>query len=464
MTVTDARRVADAVLYEGYLLYPYRASSSKNQVRWQFGVLGPLGAAAAGVGEEPDLQAEIPLEPHGSPIVQAQLRFLHVQHRAVQRFDGTTYTPVEELRVGGATWIPWHEAVAEEFDLPPMSLADLTQGQRVVVAVEGGTDVEPLYEADGNIVGRLVRTRWPLRAEITMSARSVTESMVPIVRVQVRNTEHWQGVAGAGNRMHARDVAARTSFVSTHLLLSAREAAFISPADPGPEAVDAAAACDNRRCWPVLLGDPLARDLVLISPIILDDFPAVSKESPADLFDLTEIDEILTLRVLTMTDEEKAAARGTDPRAAEIVDRIDAMPAEELGRLHGGRRDVPDMNEVPTFAERQPDDSTPWWDPGVDAAVAPDRDAVRIGTALVRKGSRVVLRPSRRADAQDLFLAGQVAVVAGVYFDVDGQTHVAVVLEDDPAADLHQWFGRFWYFGPEEIEPLTSPQVPDVTR
>ena len=47
-----ARAVADAVLYEGYLLYPYRASSAKNQARWQFGVLGPPGAAAAGAGEE----------------------------------------------------------------------------------------------------------------------------------------------------------------------------------------------------------------------------------------------------------------------------------------------------------------------------------------------------------------------------------------------------------------------------
>ena len=38
-----ARAIADAVLYEGYLLYPYRATSAKNQSRWQFGVVGPPG-------------------------------------------------------------------------------------------------------------------------------------------------------------------------------------------------------------------------------------------------------------------------------------------------------------------------------------------------------------------------------------------------------------------------------------
>ncbi len=47
----QARTVADAVLYEGYLLYPYRASSDKNRTRWQFGVLGPPGAADRGLGE-----------------------------------------------------------------------------------------------------------------------------------------------------------------------------------------------------------------------------------------------------------------------------------------------------------------------------------------------------------------------------------------------------------------------------
>ena len=68
------------------------------------------------------------------------------------------------------------------------------------------------------------------------------------------------------------------------------------------------------------------------------------------------------------------------------------------------------------------------------------------------------MRPSRRADAQDLFLAGMNAVVARVYSDVDGATHVAVVLEDDPAADLYETTGRFYYFGPEELEPLPAKQ------
>jgi hypothetical protein len=81
---------------------------------------------------------------------------------------------------------------------------------------------------------------------------------------------------------------------------------------------------------------------------------------------------------------------------------------------------------------------------------------VVVGGTAVGKGSRVLLRPTRRADAQDLFLAGMVGLVSAVYSDVDGGTHVAVVLEDDPASDLHEWYGRYYYFGPDELEPLPA--------
>jgi hypothetical protein len=159
---------------------------------------------------------------------------------------------------------------------------------------------------------------------------------------------------------------------------------------------------------------------------------------------------------MTMTEQEKADARGTDPRAAAILARCDAMTAEAMDLLHGARRPAdhgppPDLSEVPVYG-----DDVPWWDAGQDARAEPERDAVLVGDVPVRKGSRVLLRPSRRADAQDLFLAGMTAVVARVYFDVDGGTHVAVVLEDDPAADLYDATGRFYYFSPDEIEPLPA--------
>ncbi len=72
----------------------------------------------------------------------------------------------------------------------------------------------------------------------------------------------------------------------------------------------------------MLVADDDGSDAVLVAPIILGDHP-VAPESAGDLFDATEIDEILTLRIMTLTDDEKAEARGTDPRAAAILDRCD---------------------------------------------------------------------------------------------------------------------------------------------
>lgn len=450
--MASARAVADAVLYEGYLLYPYRASATKNQLRWQFGILGPQGAAEAGVGEEPTMQTECLLETSraGEVRLDVTLRFLQVQSRTVERAVGGGFEPVEELRVGTANWVSWQEAVEREIEVSDVVLAGT--GGVFPVDVPGGVEAELLRDGDGPVLGRLVRHRTALSATLTLSADPV-DGPYPLLRLRVRVANRTGYPAGT----HAgtpREVAASLSFVGTHLLLAAPGGAFLSLTDPPQWAAGAAAGCQNSRCWPVLVGAPERRDIMLVSPIILPDHPEVAPESPGALYDSTEIDEILTLRIMTLTEEEKLAARGTDPRAAAIIDRCDTMPPEIFERLHGAVRSLGGATLDPSRAGGA--EPSPWWDPGADASVSPETDSVRIGDTAVSKGSRVRLRPTRRADAQDLFIAGAAAIVTGVFADVDGGTHVAVVLEDDPASELHEWYGRYYYFGPEEIEPLPA--------
>ena len=457
MTLTAARQVADAVLYEGYLLYPYRASSPKNQVRWQFGILGPPGAAAAGVGEESSLSAEVLLESHPDAEIDLFLRFLQVQSRVVERRTADGWAPVEELFVEGTRWIPFHEAVSREIPLPGLRTDGLRDGEVLDVHVPAGEEVEDLYDS-GRLVGRLVRTRWGVSGSVTVTTRPGQDARLLVLGVQVDNRSGWSPGSLAG--WTDRDVAARYSFVGTHLLMTARGTRFVSLLD-GPDWARAdTSRCAQSRCWPVLVADDDGADAVLISPIILGDHPMIAPESAGDLFDATEIDEILTLRVMTMTDQEKADARGTDPRAAAILARCDDMSNEALERLHGGRRAAgPPAADDPGYSDEQVPvwgDDVPWWDAGQDARAEPEKDAVLVAGVPVAKGSRVLLRPSRRADAQDVFLAGLTAVVARVYYDVDGGTHVAVMLEDDPGGDLYSATGRFYYFGPEEIEPLPA--------
>ena len=152
----------------------------------------------------------------------------------------------------------------------------------------------------------------------------------------------------------------------------------------------------------MLIGDD---DVVLSSPIILYDHPEVAPQSPGDLYDATEIDEILALRVMTLTDEEKSEARGTDSRAAAIIDRCDDMSPETLEPP--ARADAPGRPASPTSTgSRGADAAVPWWDPAVDASVDPWTDTVLVGGVEVARARRFASGRRRRADAQDMFLAG----------------------------------------------------------
>jgi hypothetical protein len=257
--LTAARQVADAVLYEGYLLYPYRSSSSKNQVRWQFGVLGPDGAAEAGVGEPTSMSAEVLLESQPAGTLDVHLRFLQVQSRVVQRRTGDVWAAVDELLVGGTRWIPFHEAVSREVPLLGLELDGLGDGRTIEVGVPGGEQVEELHE-DGRLVGRLVRTRWPLVGAVTVTTRPGADPRLLVLGVRVDNHSSW--TPGDEPGWPPRDVAARTSFVGTHLLLTAQGTRFVSLLEGPDWASTDAASCAQERCWPVLVADDEGTDAV----------------------------------------------------------------------------------------------------------------------------------------------------------------------------------------------------------
>ena len=340
--------------------------------------------------------------------------------------------------------LSWQEAFECEVALPAVELEAAFDGSiqapvRTPVSVPADEQVEPILDHTGTTVGRIVRRRSALAGAVSIEAEP-DDGYVRLT-VAVENTHPEEA--------RSKDDAIRLSLIGAHVLLEAEAAHFVSLLEPSAAASAPAARCHQERCFPVLAGRPGSSDVVLGSPIILYDYPEIAEESAGALFDSTEIDEILTLRVMTMTDAEKSEARATDPRAAEIIDRCDAMPAETMQQLHGVLRD-PHGAEPASFDTGD----VPWWDPASDASVRPEVDGVLIDGVRVAKGSRVRVHPSRRADAQDIFFADQEAEVTAVLSDVDGGTHVALVLVDDPAADMHEWYGRYLYFAPDELEPL----------
>jgi len=331
MTADPVRAIADAVLYEGYILWPYRRSALKNQKRWTFGGVHPRGHSAEHPDDAWTMRTECLLEGGPDATVEIRVRFLHVLRRRVGRAAGDGLELVDELEVAGERHVAWEEAVEREVAVGPAAVGSVSVcGRRAAIAVAAGSEREDLRHPDGSRAGALIRSWHGLDGAVEVAAERLDTGLWRL-SVTIANTTPWEG--------GAREDALERTFCSTHTVLRTAGGAFVSLTDPPPELRAHAEACRNTGTWPVLVGDPGATDTLLSSPIILEDHPRIAPESPGDLFDGGEIDQMLVLNILSLTDEEKAEMRASDPRAAEILDRTEALTPEEIMRLHGTIRD-----------------------------------------------------------------------------------------------------------------------------
>lgn len=345
----QARAIADAVLYEGFLLFPYAKSALKNQMPFQFGVVMPEGYA----------------DPSEPPSIRSQFVFCYGDtERSAARIEGV----LRFLRVA-------EDPVEEE--VPFAFSPDAPFGE--------------CFTCHG------------LRGELNVAVERSGE--VAKLTLEVVNRSATDPAA-------SRNTALRGAFVSTHVLLEARAGEFASMADPAPAAAVAVAACANDRLFPILAGDndgaAQRSDTLLLSPIILEDFPRIAAASRTHTFDGTEIDELLMLSVASLTDQEKHDARAAHPYVEALVERAEALDAATLRTLHGE----------------------------------------------IRMGSHVRVHPKRRADVWDDLVRGMTARVSAIETDIEGNHYVGVVFDADPASEMHEWYGRSFFYGTDELELL----------
>jgi hypothetical protein len=335
--VDAAKKIAEAVLYEGYLLWPYRRSARKNQQRWTFGGVYPRAYSEARGEDDPwIMQTQCLVSGDGETTVEVKVRFLHVTERKVARKSGETLKFVDELRVGGELYLSWDEATEREIAVGRFKLSELELPERVGIDVPGGSREEPLTEPAGEVVGALVRVWRTLRGTVEVRAEPLGEGTFRVT-VRITNTTPWGG--------EDRESTLRQTFVSTHTALEAEGGEFVSLIDPPEELREAAEGCENLKTWPVLVGEEGERNMMLSSPIILYDYPQIAPESPGDLFDGTEIDQMLILNVLNLTDEEKEEMRASDPRGREILERCESLSPQELMKLNGTFREIRMLRE-----------------------------------------------------------------------------------------------------------------------
>lgn len=340
MDLSSAERIVAAVLYEGYILYPYRASSVKNRQRFSFGTLYPRAFCEGGNPHDAWTSRTECLVAVPGPVLEIRVRFLHTQAREVRRAPAPGEPPstgelVESLAIGDQVYQTWQEVIEREVAVADVRLSDLSHPRTLPFVFAGSEQCEMLRDETGGEVGSLVRRLFPVHGIVEISAERLQDALWKL-NVSVSNTTPAAGDGGG-----TRDAAVLQSLASTHTILRAQEGEFVSLLDPPAAVCDFAARCTNVGTWPVLVGVEPARNLMLSSPIILYDYPQVAPESPGDFFDLTEMDEMLSLRVKTLTDDEKQRMRSLDDRAQRILQRTENLDEHRWLELHGARRDRP---------------------------------------------------------------------------------------------------------------------------
>jgi hypothetical protein len=323
------RQLADAVLYEGYILWPYRKSALKNQQRWTFGGVYPRGHSERHPDDRWRMRTECLIEAPEGIAVEVTVRCLQVVRRDVARLGAAGLERVPELTVAGVRHLAWDEARERELALPTLRLGEKPVATRI--EIEAGSEREAVRDEGGSKAGAVIRSWEALQGTVELAARPLGASL-HLLAVEIRNTTE----VGAGT---PREQVLRRTLCSAHTVLRAPQGRFVSATDPPPELASAAGLCRNEGTWPVLVGEPGERTTVLSAPIILEDHPRIAPESPGDLFDGGEIDQLLVLNILSLTDAEKAEMRDSDPRAREILERTESLGDEELMRLHGAIRE-----------------------------------------------------------------------------------------------------------------------------
>ncbi|HEV7673105.1 MAG TPA: hypothetical protein VGQ12_01105 [Candidatus Angelobacter sp.] len=343
MNLSAAEQIAKAILYEGYMLYPYRRSAVKNQQRWTFGVLYPQSYSEAQEGADPCVsQTQCLVRGSVFPAIEIKVRFLQIIDRTVGQLvhpilqwskeNTPEFNVLPSLSAGGRVFQPWEEAGEQEISLEVGGDASVSP-TRHECSFSAERHLEPI-EADGQIVGVVIRDTKNLSAAVDVGLEHCGEDIFKFT-VRICNTTSFDSPTEK-----TREQALASSLISVHTVLGGKNCEFVSLLEPPGDLQQLASNCQNTGTWPVLIGKAGSHDTMLSSPIILYDYPQIAPESAGDLFDGTEIDEILSLRIMTLTDAEKREMRDSDDRARQILERTETLPPEQLMKLHGVLRNL----------------------------------------------------------------------------------------------------------------------------
>lgn len=284
--MVEIEKIADAILYEGYALFPYRGDALKNQKRFNFGVLAPRFWAENSQHETFYQQTEcLVLSAGNSFNLSLKIRFLQLEKNREK----------------------WQTARKIEIE-KSVSFIDLFDNKKTF---------DFAFEAEENFLA--------LQGKIKISLEKVEANLFKI-RIVLQNL--------TDKKTANVDEIQTISFLSVHTILRVSNGEFLSLLEPPENFERIARNCANIGVFPVLVGDKIERNQMLSSPIILYDFPEIAANSFADFFDGTEIDELMFLSILALTDEEKKAIKNVDEKMRRMMEKIESASPEDLLKLH----------------------------------------------------------------------------------------------------------------------------------
>src|SRR5450432_2413417 len=224
MNTDIVEKVVNAVLYEGYILYPYRASSKKNRERFTFGRVYPEDYSVAQNGAEPCVMQTQCLVKNESKdaVVAISVRFLHPMAREVGALaapiaempaDGTPdFEVVPDFQVGEQLYQTWQEVVEQRVEAPAFALRGVAQTSHEF-EFPSSRAVEPIRGDDGKIGALLVRRQDAVRGTIEVAVQPI-DDVVYQITVRILNRTPLPP-----NELENQSATIMRTFTSTHTIL-----------------------------------------------------------------------------------------------------------------------------------------------------------------------------------------------------------------------------------------------------
>ena len=256
--------VIQAVLYEGYVLYPYRASSCKNRQRWTFGGLCPRAYSEAQSASDPwRMQTQFLIEGGADTVLEAEVGFLQsITREVAKRADDGAMHKVEALDIDGRRYQSWQEAIERRVVVTASRLSDLIAFPKATpFAFSAAQESETLRDAQGHDAGALIRTQAAIDGTVVVNAEPIDPHHTRVTLTVENHT--------ACDEHATREASASAVLASTHAVLGVAGGAFVSSIDPPSALAGATRGCVNEGCYPVLVGEEGDCSMMLVSPIIL---------------------------------------------------------------------------------------------------------------------------------------------------------------------------------------------------